>query len=125
MEVTEPFNEEKVILMLDDYIAKNISETTISIALKSHKIEIQDNMIIIAVDNQLQLEKLEAIKINMQNVLMRSLNNGLISLSFKIFDNSDGKEEEKLFTAGQKYERFVKLNPVIAELKAVFGLELE
>lgn len=111
--------------MLDDYIAKNISETTISIALKSHKIEIQDNMIIIAVDNQLQLEKLEAIKINMQNVLMRSLNNGLISLSFKIFDNSDGKEEEKLFTAGQKYERFVKLNPVIAELKAVFGLELE
>ncbi len=125
LEVTEPFNEEKVILMLDDYIAKNISETTISIALKSHKIEIQDNMIIIAVDNQLQLEKLEAIKINMQNVLMRSLNNGLISLSFKIFDNSDGKEEEKLFTAGQKYERFVKLNPVIAELKAVFGLELE
>lgn len=125
LEARDAFSEQQVVAALEVYMRKHTPETTVSVALKSHRPEVQGERICIPVDNQLQIEKLEALKLNIQNNLVQSLNNGFVSLSFKLFDNSDGKEEEKLFTSGQKFEYFLKLNPVVAELKTIFGLELE
>lgn len=121
----EPFGERQVTAAFEAYIAKNKPESAITVALTAHKPEIQGDSVVVEVDNQLQIDKLEFIKISLQNALMRAVNNGYITLEFKIFDNSDGKEEEKLFTSAQKFDHFMKLNPVIAELKTMFGLELE
>lgn len=125
VEGDEPFDERQVTAAFEAYIAKHKTESAITVALTAHKPEIQGNSVVVEVDNQLQIDKLELIKISLQNVLMRALNNGRITLEFKIFDNSDGKEKEKLFTAAQKFDHFMKLNPVVAELKSIFGLELE
>lgn len=94
-------------------------------ALRSHQPEIQDEKIILLADNLLQLEKLTAMKPHLSSVLMRILNNGHLSLEFKMYDAASSKEEKKLFTAGEKFEHFLKLNPVVADLKIIFGLELE
>lgn len=125
LETRDSFTEQQIVTVLDAYIQKHAPETAVTMALKSHHPEIQGENIIIQADNQLQMEKLETLKLSIQNALMHGLNNGFISLSFQFFDNSDGKEEEKLFTSGQKFEHFLKLNPVISELKNIFGLELE
>ena len=40
-------------------------------------------------------------------------------------DALDSTEEKKLFTAGEKFQHFIELNPVVADLKSIFGLELD
>lgn len=121
----EVFTQQQVINGLESYVGKHAPEPIVSIALKSHKPDINGESIVILADNQLQIDKLESIKLQIQNFLMRFLNNGAIHLKFQIFDAKDHKEEKKLFTSGEKFEHFVKLNPVIGDLKMIFGLELE
>lgn len=121
----DTFDEKGVVTALEKYIQTHTPEPTVSVALKTHRPEIQGDNITIAVDNQLQMEKLEGMKMHLQNTLMKNLNNGHISVGFKMFDSGTSKEEKKLFTAGEKFEHFVQLNPVIANLKAIFGLELD
>lgn len=121
----EPIDEAGIVAALEQYIAHHRPEPTVGIALKTHRPEIEGEKITLAVDNQLQLEKLENLRVHLQNFLMKTLNNGFLSLAFKLFDAQTSTEEKKLFTAGEKYEHFLQLNPLVANLKAVFGLELE
>lgn len=123
--VREAFGQQQVIKALENYVTQHMPEPIISIALRSHKPDVKGESIAILADNQLQLDKLVAVKIQIQNFLMRALNNGFVSLEFHMFDNGSHQEEKKLFTAGEKFEHFLKLNPAIADLKVVFGLELE
>lgn len=125
IEAREPITEEKVKAALEQYIREHAPDPTISIALTTHRSEITQEQIVIAVDNQLQLDKLEALKLHLQQALMKTLRNGFIVLKFKLFDSETAKEEKKLFTSTEKFEHFIKLNPVIADLKNIFGLELE
>lgn len=110
---------------LEQYIREHHLETTVVVALTTHSPELCGEQIILSVDNQLQLEKLEAMKLQLQQALMKSLRNGRIVCQFKLFEEGTAKEEKKLFTVSEKFEHFVKLNPVIADLKQMFGLELE
>lgn len=121
----EPFNQQSVIAALEKYAAKYTPDPTISTALKSHQPHAKDEVVTILADNQLQIDKLESIKIQIQNFLMRELKNGSLSVAFNLFDNKNNKEEKKLFTSGEKFEHFLKLNPAVADLKVIFGLELE
>lgn len=125
LQARDSFDGQKIQAVLDAYIITHKPETSVSIALKSHKPEISGDEVILEIDNKLQLEKLEAIRMSLQNNLMKGLNNGAVKLSYKFFDNSDGKEEKKLFTATDKFAHFCELNPAIVELKKIFGLELE
>lgn len=125
VEARESFNEARVVAVLEKYVVDHRPEPTVAIALKSHQPIIEGEKINLLVDNQLQLDKLEALKIHLQNVLMKNLNNGFITIEFKMFDHKITHEEKKLFTASEKYEHFLKLNPVVADLKNIFGLELE
>lgn len=121
----EPIDAVGVAAALEQYIALHHSEPTVEIALKTHTPEIDGEKIIIAVDNQLQLDKLENLHLHLTNQFMKILNNGFLSLELKLFDARTSTEEKKLFTAGEKYEHFLQLNPLVANLKALFGLELE
>lgn len=121
----EAFGEENVVTALEDYIGTHEAEPTVAIALKTHRPEVKGEAIIIYVDNQLQMEKLEALKQYLHNALMKKLNNGYLALSFKMFENNSPREEKKLFTSSEKFEHFVKLNPVVVDLKNIFGLEIE
>mgnify|MGYP000018577436 FL=1 len=118
-------DERKVVAALERYIQDHRPEPTVAIALKTHRPEIDGENIVLAVDNQLQQDKLEALKMHLRNVLMKLLNNGFITLSFKLFDDQNSTEEKKLFTAGEKFRHFIELNPVVADLKSIFGLELD
>ena len=118
-------DERKVVAALERYIQDHCPEPTVAIALKTHRPEIDGENIVLAVDNQLQQDKLEALKMHLRNVLMKLLNNGFITLSFKLFDDQNSTEEKKLFTAGEKFRHFIELNPVVADLKSIFGLELD
>lgn len=125
IEARETFDEAKVAAALERYITDHKPEPTVSIALKTHRPLIEGEKIILLVDNQLQLEKLEAMRMHLQNMLMRTLKNGFITFEFKLFDANSTHEEKKLFTSSEKFEHFVKLNPVVADLKNIFGLELD
>lgn len=125
VEGREAFDVEKLELALDEYIRIHKPETTVSVALKSHKPLLAGEKIVIQVDNKLQWEKLENLRLSLQNMLMKKLNNGSILLSFDYFDDKAGEEVKKPITAQAKLELFMELNPVVRELKKRFGLELE
>lgn len=121
----EAFNQDQVIQALQEYIQLHKPETAVAIALATHKPEVTGEKIVVEVDNDLQITKLNDIKQGLHNLLVDRLKNSFIKLSFHIFDNSDGKEEKKLFTSHDKFEHFMQVNPAVAELKTIFGLELE
>ncbi len=122
----EAFGQPEVTGALEAYVASYKPEPIVSVALRAHKPDVQGENIVVLADNQLQIDKLESIKLQIQNFLMRSLKNGFITLSFQIFDDKTHKDEvKKLYTASEKFEHFLKLNPVVADLKVIFGLELE
>ncbi len=125
LDVRDTFDAGQVEKAYDDYIRVHKPETTVVVALKAHKPVIRGEEICIEIDNQLQQERLEALKINLQNALMRSLNNGFISLSLKFFDDKNNKEEKKLITAQDKLEHFVQQNPVVGKMCEMFGLQIE
>lgn len=125
LDARDTFDAGQVEKAYDDYIRVHKPETTVVVALKAHKPVIRGEEICIEIDNQLQQERLEALKINLQNALMRSLNNGFISLSLKFFDDKNNKEEKKLITAQDKLEHFVKQNPVVGKMCEMFGLQIE
>lgn len=125
LQVRDSFNEEKVSSVIEEYIVKHKLETMLSVALRTHRPLVSDEEIIIEIDNKLQIEKLETIRVNLLNNLIKGLNNGFVKLSFRLFENKAGKEEKKLFTASDKFAHFCEQNPAVAELKKVFGLELE
>lgn len=122
----EAFGVEDVVRVLEAYVAAHKPEPIISVALRAHKPDVKGENVVVIADNQLQIDKLENIRLQMQNFLMRSLKNGSIVLSFQIFDDKTHKDEvKKLYTASEKFEHFLGLNPVVADLKVIFGLELE
>ena len=125
LDARDTFDAGPVEKAYDDYIRVHKPETTVVVALKAHKPVIRGEEICIEIDNQLQQERLEALKINLQNALMRSLNNGFISLSLKFFDDKNNNEEKKLITAQDKLEHFVQHNPVVGKMCEMFGLQIE
>lgn len=125
LDARDTFDAGQVEKAYDDYIRVHKPETTVVVALKAHKPVIRGEEICIEIDNRLQQERLEALKINLQNALMRSLNNGFISLSLKFFDDKNNKEEKKLITAQDKLEHFVQQNPVVGKMCEMFGLQIE
>lgn len=125
LDARDAFDVGQVEKAYDDYIRVHKPETTVVVALKAHKPVIRGEEICIELDNQLQREHLEALKINLQNALMRSLNNGFIFLTLKFFDDKNNKEEKKLITAQDKLEHFVQQNPAVGKMCEMFGLQIE
>ena len=125
VEAHDAFDEGKVKGVFDRLIQQQHPDTIVSIALKSHTPEIEGDRIIVKVDNQIQVEKLEAIRHSLQNALMQGLNNGFVQLAIRMFEKTSGEEERRLITAQDKLAYFMEENPVVAEMKKLFGLELE
>jgi len=71
VEARDVIDEGKVVAALERYIQDHRPEPTVAIALKTHRPEIDGENIVLAVDNQLQQDKLEALKMHLRNVLMK------------------------------------------------------
>ncbi|MDR1756521.1 MAG: hypothetical protein LBR65_06165 [Culturomica sp.] len=121
----DPFDADRVSQLLDVYIAENNPEIAVSIGLKAHDPAVSGEEITIRVDNRLQLEKTEALKKHIQNMLMQRLNNGSVKLAFLLNEEEKEQDDRKLITSQDKLEFFIRRNPAVLELKKVFGLELD
>lgn len=125
IETRNPFDEAMVVAALEKYVAEHNPEQDVEFALRNHRPLIEGEKVVLLVDHQLQMDKLDTIRKHLLNGLMKNLDNGYVTLEFKLFDANSTHEEKRFFTSGEKLEHFVKLNPVVAELKSVFGLEVE
>lgn len=121
----DAFDNGQLMAVIESYAADKSIDPTISIALKAHHPLVDKEHITIFADNQLQIDKLNGVKMHFQNILMRQLNNGFLSVEFRLFEADVAHEEKKLYTASEKFEHFLSLNPVVADLKRVFGLEID
>ena len=123
------FNEEFDVAKFQRAIAHYLSyvnlETSVATALKTHLPIVKDANVKIFVDNTIQLGKLEELKMHIQKSMSQILKNKNVRIDFELFKIEESNEEKKLFTGSEKMEHFIKLNPVVAELKSVFGLELK
>ena len=120
------FTVADVISALETYVATSQEDTTVKIALTSHTPKVQGFVITLEVDNDFLLSKVTDIHSSLLTFLTKRLNNGFITLNVQVYtEPENGEEKKRLFTAKDKFDHFVEINPDVSELKALFGLEIE
>lgn len=111
---------------LETYVAISQEDTAVKIALTSHAPKVQGFVITLEVDNDFLLSKVTDIHPYLLSFLTKRLNNGFITLNVQVYtEPENGEEKKRLFTAKDKFDHFVEINPAVSELKALFGLEIE
>ena len=111
---------------LETYVATLREDTAVKIALTSHSPKVQGFVITLEVDNDFLLSKVTDIHPYLLSFLAKRLNNGFITLNVQVYmEPENGEEKKRLFTAKDKFDHFVQINPAVSELKALFGLEIE
>ena len=111
---------------LETYVATSREDTAVKIALTSHSPKVQGFVITLEVDNDFLLSKVTDIHPYLPSFLAKRLNNGFITLNVQVYmEPGNGEEKRRLFTAKDKFDHFVQINPAVSELKALFGLEIE
>lgn len=111
---------------LETYVATSREDTAVKIALTSHSPKVQGFVITLEVDNDFLLSKVTDIHPYLLSFLAKRLNNGFITLNVQVYmEPENGEEKKRLFTAKDKFDHFVQINPAVSELKALFGLEIE
>ena len=111
---------------LETYVATSQEDTAVKIALTSHTPKVQGFVITLEVDNDFLLSKVTDIHPYLLSFLTKRLNNGFITLNVQVYtEPENGEEKRRLFTAKDKFDHFVEINPAVSELKALFGLEIE
>jgi len=111
---------------LETYVATSREDTAVKIALTSHSPKVQGFVITLEVDNDFLLSKVTDIHPYLLSFLTKRLNNGFITLNVQVYtEPENGEEKKRLFTAKDKFDHFVEINPAVSELKALFGLEIE
>ena len=111
---------------LETYVATSQEDTAVKIALTSHSPKVQGFVITLEVDNDFLLSKVTDIHPYLLSFLAKRLNNGFITLNVQVYmEPENGEEKRRLFTAKDKFDHFVQINPAVSELKALFGLEIE
>mgnify|MGYP005872067279 FL=1 len=111
---------------LETYVATLREDTAVKIALTSHSPKVQGFVITLEVDNDFLLSKVTDIHPYLLSFLTKRLNNGFITLNVQVYtEPENGEEKKRLFTAKDKFDHFVQINPAVSELKALFGLEIE
>ena len=111
---------------LETYVATSQEDTAVKIALTSHSPKVQGFVITLEVDNDFLLSKVTDIHPYLLSFLAKRLNNGFITLNVQVYtEPENGEEKKRLFTAKDKFDHFVEINPAVSELKALFGLEIE
>ena len=111
---------------LETYVATSREDTAVKIALTSHSPKGQGFVITLEVDTDFLLSKVTDIHPYLLSFLAKRLNNGFITLNVQVYmEPENGEEKRRLFTAKDKFDHFVQINPAVSELKALFGLEIE
>ena len=107
---------------LETYVATSQEDTAVKIALTSHSPKVQGFVITLEVDNDFLLSKVTDIHPYLLSFLAKRLNNGFITLNVQVYmEPENGEEKKRLFTAKDKFDHFVQINPAVSELKALFG----
>lgn len=121
------FTAVDVTAALESYLATLSEEDKATkIALFSHAPKVEGFVITLEVDNDFLLTRVMDLHPALLSFLMKKLNNGFITLNVQIYvEKNDGEEKKRLFTAKDKFEHFISVNPAVGELKALFGLEIE
>ena len=120
------FTVADVISALETYVATSQEDTTVKIALTSHTPKVQGFVITLEVDNDFLLSKVTDIHSSLLTFLTKRLNNGFITLNVQVYtEPENGEEKRRLFTAKDKFDHFVEINPAVSELKGLFGVEIE
>ena len=110
------FTVADVISALETYVATSQEDTP----------KVQGFVITLEVDNDFLLSKVTDIHSSLLTFLTKRLNNGFITLNVQVYtEPENGEEKRRLFTAKDKFDHFVEINPAVSELKALFGLEIE
>lgn len=121
------FSAADVVAALESYVTTLSDEDKATkIALSSHAPKVEGFVITLEVDNDFLLARMTDLHPTLLSFLMKKLNNGFITLNVQIYvEKNDGEEKKRLFTAKDKFDYFTSINPVVSELKALFGLEIE
>lgn len=121
------FNLEMLWKVWDEYaeeVRKNDRLSYYTALIKHRPVMREAYNIEILVDNHIQKSDIDIDKPNLLGFLRERLNNWQIQLE-SIIDEDDSNDGDILFDPFKKYEAMVEKNPVLADLKARFNLDVD
>lgn len=121
----EPFTSEQLEAAWAAYAQelRNNKRISLSVTLTMRKpVLASDELIVFTVDNQSQVEDINSERADLMSFVRRRLNNYKIQLQAVVTKNDS---DRKAYTADDKYKRLLAMNPVMAEFRKAFELEVE
>jgi len=112
--------------VLSSYCSMADIETVMKTAIAAYPPVVRESEITLKVDHDFLREKLQELLPRLRGFLCEHLHNDHVVLNVTVHTGESKVAEQKvLFTAKDKFDHFVALNPVVGDLKSIFGLEIE
>ena len=124
-EARSPFDQEAVIKAISSFSPPE-GDIALKSALGAYPPLVEEENITLSVDHELVLNQAQEMLPLLRDHLKQQLHNEAISLQLTLHVvNNIQEKQAPLYTAQDKYNHFVSLNPNIEKLRKQFGLELE
>ncbi|MDR2414152.1 MAG: hypothetical protein LBD64_04115 [Odoribacteraceae bacterium] len=119
-----PFDLDAVAAVLERFIAGE-KEKALRAALTAYPPLLDGYAITLKFDNELLLAKVKGTHPALLARFKQELGNDHVTLQFVIYDEQqDPSPVKRLYTAREKFDHFVALNPAVQDLSDCFGLEI-
>ncbi|GAB6393763.1 MAG: DNA polymerase III subunit gamma/tau [Bacteroidales bacterium] len=122
-EQSTPFDNADLVRAWDKYAESVEGNAYVKSAMANCKPALQDNYFFeVAVHNQGQRDELLAESVKLLPYLRLQLHNSRIQMRIRISETTEGK---RAYTASEKYEYLININPLLGKLKEEFDLTAE
>lgn len=123
---TSEFNAASVRTAIENFTDTKINDSQLQIVLKSLNPVVEGTKVIFSVDSNFTEQQIIPYKQRLESFIAASVNNRNLTIEINVVvDGAATSSKPVYITQADKLNNFIELNPVIAEMVELFGLEIE
>lgn len=123
---TNPFNDEAVKAAIQNFVETKINDSQLFIVLKSLEPKVTGSDVLFYVDSNFTEQQILPYKQRLESAIATFVNNRNVTLQIKVIEGGAAEPAKPVYiTQADKLNHFIELNPVIAEMVELLGLEIE
>ncbi len=123
---TNSFNDEAVKVAIQNFVETKINDSQLFIVLKSLEPKVTGSDILFYVDSNFTEQQILPYKQRLESAIATFVNNRNVTLQIKVVEGGAAEPAKPVYiTQADKLNHFIELNPVIAEMVELLGLEIE
>ena len=123
---TSEFNAASVRTAIENFTDTKINDSQLQIVLKSLNPVVEGAKVIFSVDSNFTEQQIIPYKQRLESFIAASVNNRNLTIEINVVVNGAATSNKPVYiTQADKLNHFIELNPVIAEMVDLLGLEIE